>query len=151
MDSSTDERAREIQDLINEATRIPRAPSRYKCTTDSTFESSRLPPLSLPKTEKYFGESSRLRFYTTYRELKEERYRFRQDDELDSSIGEYQRNLDKELDELSVDCPWSRIGYQEDLGTQGTLSEIGTEDGDTTEFNTARTTDDGDDFVEGQR
>ena len=124
------ERAKDIQELIAEATRNPRAPSRYKSTSESTFENSRLPPISSPKSEKYFGDTSRISFYHTYRELNQQRHRFKGRDEVSADIVENQRDLDKELDELSLDCPWSRVGYQEDLDIQPTASEILSEDED---------------------
>lgn len=116
------DRSAEARALIEEASRIPRAPSRYKTTSASTFESSKLPPLPLPKSDKYFGDSSRLNFYNTYRELNQQRRRFVGNDEASADIISVQRDLDRELDDLSADCPWSRLGYEDDLDDPPTVS-----------------------------
>lgn len=131
-DANFIERARDIQELIDEATRIPRAPSRYKSTSDSTFESSKLPAIPSPKSEKYFGDTSRISFYHTYRELNQQRNRFKDHGEVSADIIGHQRDLDKELDDLSVGCPWSCLGYSEDqdIGIQASTSELLSEDDD---------------------
>jgi Ca2+-binding EF-hand superfamily protein len=153
IDTDFIDRARDIQELIEEANRIPRAPSRYKATSSSTFESSKLPPISSPKSEKYFGDSSRINFYQTYRELNQQRHRFRGHEEVSADIIENQRDLDKEIDDLSLDCPWSRVGYHEDIENQPAVSDMYSdededdEDGATTDCNTNRTADEEDTAV----